>query len=137
MIRRPPRSTQSRSSAASDVYKRQVINFAGAQTNDRSIERRHFLFVFDELPQLGYMEVIEQSVPIVRSYGIRLWMVTQSLAQLQKVYPQWQTIMGGCAAEVFFSPNDPATAQYISTRLGTRDDMWGGRREVAPVSKRL
>src|SRR5450756_570667 len=27
MIRRPPRSTQSRSSAASDVYKRQVIKF--------------------------------------------------------------------------------------------------------------
>ena len=27
MIRRPPRSTQSRSSAASDVYKRQVDNF--------------------------------------------------------------------------------------------------------------
>src|SRR5680860_1429253 len=26
MIRRPPRSTQSRSSAASDVYKRQVVN---------------------------------------------------------------------------------------------------------------
>src|SRR5450756_918415 len=26
MIRRPPRSTQSRSSAASDVYKRQMIN---------------------------------------------------------------------------------------------------------------
>src|SRR5680860_1911530 len=28
MIRRPPRSTQSRSSAASDVYKRQVMLFA-------------------------------------------------------------------------------------------------------------
>ena len=27
MIRRPPRSTQSRSSAASDVYKRQVLDF--------------------------------------------------------------------------------------------------------------
>ena len=26
MIRRPPRSTQSRSSAASDVYKRQVVD---------------------------------------------------------------------------------------------------------------
>src|SRR5450756_2877322 len=40
MIRRPPRSTQSRSSAASDVYKRQVnglsglrINFNAAQVN--------------------------------------------------------------------------------------------------------
>src|SRR5450756_591426 len=29
MIRRPPRSTQSRSSAASDVYKRQVIEVSG------------------------------------------------------------------------------------------------------------
>src|SRR5450756_3225147 len=28
MIRRPPRSTQSRSSAASDVYKRQVLDLA-------------------------------------------------------------------------------------------------------------
>ena len=28
MIRRPPRSTQSRSSAASDVYKRQMLNEA-------------------------------------------------------------------------------------------------------------
>ena len=30
MIRRPPRSTQSRSSAASDVYKRQVEDYATA-----------------------------------------------------------------------------------------------------------
>src|SRR5450756_2825116 len=29
MIRRPPRSTQSRSSAASDVYKRQMIDLDG------------------------------------------------------------------------------------------------------------
>src|SRR5450756_3112818 len=29
MIRRPPRSTQSRSSAASDVYKRQLVEHAG------------------------------------------------------------------------------------------------------------
>src|SRR5680860_1925749 len=30
MIRLPPRSTQSRSSAASDVYKRQLIDISGA-----------------------------------------------------------------------------------------------------------
>src|SRR5450756_1418122 len=33
MIRRPPRSTQSRSSAASDVYKRQDLNGVGALTD--------------------------------------------------------------------------------------------------------
>ena len=32
MIRRPPRSTQSRSSAASDVYKRQIPNRGGYKT---------------------------------------------------------------------------------------------------------
>src|SRR5450756_2349656 len=32
MIRRPPRSTQSRSSAASDVYKRQLLYLSGQQT---------------------------------------------------------------------------------------------------------
>ena len=47
MIRRPPRSTQSRSSAASDVYKRQVVN--AYCYNDSyfalSIDRR--IYVFD------------------------------------------------------------------------------------------
>src|SRR5450756_879400 len=44
MIRRPPRSTQSRSSAASDVYKRQLVTHAelydgGALTGHRLTER--------------------------------------------------------------------------------------------------
>src|SRR5450756_1167171 len=33
MIRRPPRSTQSRSSAASDVYKRQALDRAAGRAN--------------------------------------------------------------------------------------------------------
>src|SRR5665213_4552727 len=36
MIRRPPRSTQSRSSAASDVYKRQVFYYI-SQKSERSV----------------------------------------------------------------------------------------------------
>src|SRR5680860_1905618 len=41
MIRRPPRSTQSRSSAASDVYKRQLIEGTNASdTNDYRPGRR-------------------------------------------------------------------------------------------------
>src|SRR5450756_114151 len=37
MIRRPPRSTQSRSSAASDVYKRQVYNNLLQQSNQAAL----------------------------------------------------------------------------------------------------
>ena len=38
MIRRPPRSTLDRSSAASDVYKRQIVDLARSHTSP-SIER--------------------------------------------------------------------------------------------------
>src|SRR5450756_2833458 len=41
MIRRPPRSTQSRSSAASDVYKRQVLDFT---TGPRQGPPRSFFY---------------------------------------------------------------------------------------------
>ena len=36
MIRRPPRSTQSRSSAASDVYKRQILSYKIDRSTDGS-----------------------------------------------------------------------------------------------------
>ena len=38
MIRRPPRSTQSSSSAASDVYKRQVFNAADVEVFNRALD---------------------------------------------------------------------------------------------------
>src|SRR5450756_2752057 len=43
MIRRPPRSTQSRSSAASDVYKRQLLSQVGGPVADgvALLLRRH------------------------------------------------------------------------------------------------
>src|SRR5450756_2945028 len=44
MIRRPPRSTQSRSSAASDVYKRQ--------------ERFYDIFIRPELPTANYIAIL-------------------------------------------------------------------------------
>eukprot|EP01017_Pseudomicrothorax_dubius_P043542 TRINITY_DN7270_c0_g1_i1.p1 TRINITY_DN7270_c0_g1~~TRINITY_DN7270_c0_g1_i1.p1 ORF type:complete len:167 (+),score=47.83 TRINITY_DN7270_c0_g1_i1:11-511(+) len=51
MIRRPPRSTQSRSSAASDVYKRQPLNCAVATTETVQKEAIIALRIFrKELP---------------------------------------------------------------------------------------
>src|SRR5450756_1777041 len=50
MIRRPPRSTQSRSSAASDVYKRQVQRMLG-----RASERRPERQVLDRVAGHGHL----------------------------------------------------------------------------------
>src|SRR5680860_1909238 len=47
MIRRPPRSTQSRSSAASDVYKRQFTNWA----KTRGIKPGEMVYFGDTISQ--------------------------------------------------------------------------------------
>ena len=54
MIRRPPRSTQSRSSAASDVYKRQVFFFNSQQVNVHkrvsiNVNKQNIFKILDEV----------------------------------------------------------------------------------------
>lgn len=93
--------------------------------------RRPYMFVFDELGLLGYMKIIEDAVPVARSYGIRLWLITQTLAQLEHVFPQWETMVGNCKTQIFFGMNEPGTAKYVADRLGERRDIWGARTPVA------
>src|SRR5450756_2835676 len=55
MIRRPPRSTQSRSSAASDVYKRQVLTGGGSHADVLGVQG-HVGHFFLELLQRGVVD---------------------------------------------------------------------------------
>eukprot|EP00657_Telonema_sp_P-1_P000437 TRINITY_DN10839_c0_g1_i1.p1 TRINITY_DN10839_c0_g1~~TRINITY_DN10839_c0_g1_i1.p1 ORF type:complete len:124 (+),score=57.87 TRINITY_DN10839_c0_g1_i1:27-398(+) len=64
MIRRPPRSTQSRSSAASDVYKRQLVY----------CKSRHCISVADQHQQALSCGSIEQpDGPVVRACDENRW----------------------------------------------------------------
>ena len=56
MIRRPPRSTLDRSSAASDVYKRQTLNRIGAIYNSQG-------------KYADAMEIYEEALAIAREFG--------------------------------------------------------------------
>src|SRR5450756_2409695 len=58
MIRRPPRSTQSRSSAASDVYKRQVVVAIGSRANPLLTSTCPEL----KLNKWGFIEVDDQGM---------------------------------------------------------------------------
>ena len=90
-----------------------------------------FMFLLDELPQLGYMQIVEDAVSIARGSNIRLWMVAQDLSQLRKVYPRWETLIANAKTQMYFRPNDLGTAQYISSLLGDQADLWGNRVPVA------
>ncbi|MDZ4380782.1 MAG: type IV secretory system conjugative DNA transfer family protein [Parvibaculum sp.] len=92
---------------------------------------RPYLFIFDELPQLGYMELIENAVAVARSANIRLWLFVQDLAQLRETFPKWESILANCKAQIFFKPGDLGTAEYLSRLLGRRQDVLGADRELA------
>lgn len=93
--------------------------------------KRPFLFMIDEMAQLGRMKVLERAVSIVRGYNIRLWMFIQDLSQLKNTYNGWEKFFGNTKTQVYFSPNDLGTAEYISRQLGRKRDVLGSDRELA------
>ena len=73
MIRRPPRSTQSRSSAASDVYKRQV-NITVFKRSSDATGSSNIVLADDEIAHVGVVRVIngdmQEEIEPGASYGM-------------------------------------------------------------------
>jgi len=89
------------------------------------------LFLLDELPQLGYMDVLENAIAIARSSRIRLWLFAQALDQLKTIYPKADTLIANCRMKMFFRPADLKTAQYISEHLGQLESLFGEKTWLA------
>src|SRR5450756_2540233 len=68
MIRRPPRSTQSRSSAASDVYKRQDVTYL----KERRANVRAFLITHAHEDHVGGLPYVLPEFPGVPVYASTL-----------------------------------------------------------------
>lgn len=93
----------------------QAINavMAGAGKPDYRV-----LFLLDEFPQLGRMDIVEEKLPLIRGYGGAFWLVAQNLAQLKETYPRWQNFIANCGGKQFFGTSDIETARYVSDSLG-------------------
>src|SRR5450756_3125431 len=67
MIRRPPRSTQSRSSAASDVYKRQILDVLGCR--DKFSEFGQVRYTANAIEVAMTLDVVAQDDDVDRLVG--------------------------------------------------------------------
>ncbi len=56
-------------------------------------------------------------------YGIRSFLITQSLNQLERAYGPNHAILDNCHIRVAFSTNDERTAKRVSDALGTATEM--------------
>ena len=85
--------------------------------------KRQVLLMLDEFPALGRLDFFESALAFMAGYGLRAFLIAQSLNQIEKAYGPNNSILDNCHVRVAFSTNDERTAKRISDALGTSTEM--------------
>ncbi|UFS68197.1 conjugal transfer protein TraG (plasmid) [Paracoccus denitrificans] len=105
---------------------RLVLNQIGRRLTEdlHSDKRRHrALMLLDEFPALGRLDFFESALAFMAGYGIKSFLIAQSLNQIEKAYGQNNAILDNCHVRVSFATNDERTAKRVSDALGTATEM--------------
>ena len=90
---------------------------------DSAASHRKLLLMLDEFPALGRLDFFESSLAFLAGYGVRAFLVAQSLHQIDKAYGHNHAILDNCHVRVAFAPNDERTAKRLSDALGTATEL--------------
>src|ERR1700754_2667929 len=85
--------------------------------------RHRLLMMLDEFPALGRLDFFETSLAFLAGYGVRAFLIAQSLNQIEKAYGEHNAILDNCHVRVAFATNDERTAKRISDALGTATEQ--------------
>lgn len=89
------------------------------------------LMILDEAAQLGHMSQIEDSITLLRGYGVKVWSFWQDLSQLKKLYPaSWETILNNCAVQQYFGQATELAARAVHDVSG-----YGTSREIRRLDR--
>jgi type IV secretion system protein VirD4 len=80
--------------------------------------KQRLLFLLDEFPTLGYLPWVESAIAYLRGYKIKLFLIAQSLNQLEKHYGPNHAFIDNSWARVTYTGYDDRTAKRISDLLG-------------------
>ncbi|MEM8759080.1 MAG: conjugal transfer protein TraG [Pseudomonadota bacterium] len=92
------------------------------ELHDRSRKQR-LLLMLDEFPALGRLDFFESALAFMAGYGLKSFLIAQSLNQIEKAYGPNNAILDNCHVRVAFATNDERTAKRISDTLGTATEM--------------
>jgi type IV secretion system protein VirD4 len=88
-------------------------------TQDDPSERRKLLVIVDEAAVLGRQKAIEEGITLMRGYGLRIWLIFQSLAQAQACFGEnAQTVLDNLTTQHYFCISSLETAKTLSERIG-------------------
>ncbi|QRY97446.1 conjugal transfer protein TraG [Sphingomonas paucimobilis] len=105
---------------------RLILNQVGRRlTEDLQAKagRHRLLLMLDEFPALGRLDFFESALAFMAGYGLKSFLIAQSLNQIEKAYGPNNSILDNCHVRVSFATNDERTAKRISDALGTATEM--------------
>src|SRR5579863_6690369 len=105
---------------------RLILNQIGRRLTEEleSKRRRHrLLLMLDEFPALGRLDFFESALAFMAGYGLKSFLIAQSLNQIERAYGQNNSILDNCHVRVSFATNDERTAKRVSDALGTATEM--------------
>ncbi|MFE0757018.1 conjugal transfer protein TraG [Inquilinus sp. NPDC058860] len=105
---------------------RLVLNQIGRRLTEQlePAGRRHrLLLMLDEFPALGRLDFFESALAFMAGYGLKSFLIAQSLNQIEKAYGPNNSILDNCHVRVAFATNDERTARRVSDALGTATEL--------------
>jgi type IV secretion system protein VirD4 len=109
---------------------RLILNQIGRRLTEdlQSRDRRHrLLLMLDEFPALGRLDFFESALAFMAGYGLKSFLIAQSLNQIEKAYGINNSILDNCHVRVSFATNDERTAKRVSDALGTATEIRDAR----------
>jgi type IV secretion system protein VirD4 len=86
-------------------------------------DRHRLLLMLDEFPALGRLDFFESALAFMAGYGLKAFLIAQSLNQIERAYGPNNSILDNCHVRVSFATNDERTAKRVSDALGTATEM--------------
>ena len=105
---------------------RLILNQIGRRLTEdlqAKAKRHRVLLMLDEFPALGRLDFFESALAFMAGYGIKSFLIAQSLNQIEKAYGPNNSILDNCHVRVSFATNDERTARRISDALGTATEL--------------
>jgi type IV secretion system protein VirD4 len=85
--------------------------------------RQRVLLMLDEFPALGRLDFFESALAFMAGYGLKSFLIAQSLNQIEHAYGHNNAILDNCHVRVCFATNDERTAKRVSESLGTATEL--------------
>ncbi len=105
---------------------RLILNQIGRRLTEElhtSGKRHRLLLMLDEFPALGRLDFFESALAFMAGYGLKSFLIAQSLNQIERAYGPNNAILDNCHVRVSFATNDERTAKRVSDALGTATEL--------------